>query len=201
MSRKVLVAGVGNIFLSDDGFGVEVARRLSSAALPEGVKVVDFGIRGIHLAYELLDGYDTAILVDAAPRGGKPGTVYVIEPSVAPADDQTAALLNAHGMQPDAVLGLLEVLGGRVEHVFVVGCEPSTVEEGIGLSEPVERAVDDAVRIVSELVDVTQESKYSADLAPSVDAILFRRDLADTHGLTANELESVMVDAERSTRS
>src|ERR1700738_4722959 len=143
MSRKVLVAGVGNIFLSDDGFGVEVARRLSSAALPEGVKVVDFGIRGVHLAYELLDGYDTAILVDAAPRGGQPGTVYVIEPRVDPAGDESAALLNAHGMQPDAVLGLLGVLGGRVEHVFVVGCEPSTVAEGIGLSEPVERGVEE----------------------------------------------------------
>ena len=157
MSRKVLVAGVGNIFLSDDGFGVEVARRLSRAALPEGVKVVDFGIRGIHLAYELLDGYETAILVDAAPRGGQPGTVYVIEPQADPGNDQSAALLNAHGMQPDAVLGLLGVLGGRVQHVLVVGCEPSTVEEGIGLSAPVQRAVDEAVRIVSELVVVDVE--------------------------------------------
>ncbi|MCA1648451.1 MAG: hydrogenase maturation protease [Chloroflexi bacterium] len=152
MSRKVLVAGVGNIFLSDDGFGVEVARRLSANALPDGVKVVDFGIRGIHLAYELLDGYDTAILVDAAPRGGVPGTVYVIEPQVEPSNDQSAALLNAHGMQPDAVLGLLGVLGGRVDRVYVVGCEPSNVEEGIGLSEPVERALDEAVRVVQGLV-------------------------------------------------
>src|ERR1700687_6162065 len=122
MSRKVLVAGVGNIFLSDDGFGVEVARRLSSVALPEGVKVVDFGIRGIHLAYELLDGYETAILVDAARRGGQPGTLYVIEPPLDPGNEQSAALLNAHGMQPDAVLGLLGVLGGHVQHVIVVGC-------------------------------------------------------------------------------
>ncbi len=152
MSRKVLVAGVGNIFLSDDGFGVEVARRLSTQVMPQGVKVVDFGIRGVHLAYELLDGYDTAILVDAVPRGGEPGTVYVIEPRVDTSQDQAAALLNAHGMQPDAVLALLEVLGGRVEQIFVVGCEPGNVDEGMGLSEPVERAVDEAVRVVHGIV-------------------------------------------------
>ncbi len=152
MSRKVLVAGVGNIFLGDDGFGVEVARRLSAETLPEGVRVADFGIRGIHLAYELLNGYDTAILVDATARGGQPGTLYVIEPRVDSTSDQSAALLNAHGMQPDAVLELLGVLGGGVERVFVIGCEPSTVEEGIGLSEPVERAVDEAVRVVRALV-------------------------------------------------
>jgi hydrogenase maturation protease len=158
MRRKVLVAGVGNIFLSDDGFGVEVARRLSAEALPEGVKVVDFGIRGIHLAYELLDGYDTAILVDAIARGGQPGTVYVVEPQTELPDAQAAALLNAHGMQPDAVLGLLGVLGGRIEQVFVVGCEPSSVEEGMGLSEPVERAVDEAVRLVRGLVAQTEDA-------------------------------------------
>jgi hydrogenase maturation protease len=152
LSRKVLVAGVGNIFLSDDGFGVEVARRLSGEDLPDGVKVVDFGIRGVHLAYELLDGYDTAILVDAVPRGGQPGTVYIIEPRIDPSNHESAALLNAHGMQPDAVLDLLGVLGGHVERVFVVGCEPSTVEEGIGLSEPVDRAVDEAVHVVRQLV-------------------------------------------------
>lgn len=152
MSRKkVLVAGVGNIFLSDDGFGVEVARRLAGETLPEGVKVADFGIRGVHLAYELLDDYDAAILVDAAPRGGQPGTLYVIEPRLTP-NPQAAALLDAHGMQPDAVLGLLGMLGGHVDQVYVVGCEPSSVEEGIGLSEPVERAVDEAVRVVRGLV-------------------------------------------------
>jgi hydrogenase maturation protease len=161
MSRRVLVAGVGNIFLGDDGFGVEVARRLAMAALPDGVKVADFGIRGIHLAYELCDGYDTAILVDAAPRGGQPGTVYVIEPDAIANADNPATLLDAHGMQPEAVLGLLNVLGGEVGQVYVVGCEPGSVEERIGLSEPVERAVDEAVRVVRDLLEpvaATQEA-------------------------------------------
>jgi hydrogenase maturation protease len=156
--RKVLVAGVGNIFLGDDGFGVEVARRLAATALPAGVKVADFGIRGIHLAYELCDGYDTAILVDAAPRGGQPGTLYVIEPDATATGDtgeaaQAATLLDAHGMQPEAVLGLLQVLGGQVRKVVVVGCEPSSVEERMGLSEPVQRAVDEAIRIVQDLLE------------------------------------------------
>ena len=153
MSGRVLVAGIGNIFLGDDGFGVEVVRRVANEPFPEGVRVVDFGIRGLHLAYELLDGYDTAILVDAAPRGGTPGTVYVIEPELA--GDETPAggsLLDAHGMEPVAVLGLLATLGGSVRRVLVVGCEPATIEEGIGLSEPVALAVDEAVRVVRELV-------------------------------------------------
>jgi hydrogenase maturation protease len=141
MSPKVLVAGVGNIFLGDDGFGVEVARRLASETVPVGVKVADFGIRGVHLAYELLDDYDTAILVDAARRGGQPGTIYLVEPDmsgigVVEATEANGVLLDAHGMQPDAVLGLLGVLGGQLRQVFVVGCEPSGCEERMGLSEP-----------------------------------------------------------------
>jgi hydrogenase maturation protease len=150
MNRRVLVAGVGNIFLGDDGFGVEVARRLAMSPLPEGVKVTDFGIRGVHLAYELCDGYDTAILVDAAPRGGQPGTLYVLEPDTA--TNAEVALLDAHGMQPDAVLGLLNVLGGRIQQVFVVGCEPDSIDERIGLSAPVEQAVPEAMRIVHDLI-------------------------------------------------
>jgi hydrogenase maturation protease len=157
VSGRVLVAGVGNIFLGDDGFGVEVARRLADEELPEGVRVADFGIRGVHLAYELLDGYDTAILVDATPRGGPPGTVYVIEPeppaAIQAGDPAAAPLMDAHAMEPDAVLGLLDVLGGSSVRVLVVGCEPAEVTERIGLSEPVERAVDDAVQMVRELLD------------------------------------------------
>jgi hydrogenase maturation protease len=144
----VLVAGVGNIFLGDDGFGVEVARRLADQQLPEGVEVADFGIRGVHLAYQLLEGYDLAILVDASARGGEPGSLYVIEPTPGDGD----VLLDGHGMQPAAVLGLLEALGGPVGRVLVVGCEPAEVGERIGLSEPVGRAVGEAVRLVRELV-------------------------------------------------
>lgn len=157
---RVLVAGVGNIFLGDDGFGVEVAQRLAGADLPAGVKVVDFGIRGVHLAYELLDGYDLAILVDAAPRGGEPGTLYVIEPDLSAADDAEGdgdegggPALDAHGMDPAAVLSLLGVLGGRIDRVLVVGCEPEDADEGIGLSASVAGAVDRAVALVRELIE------------------------------------------------
>jgi hydrogenase maturation protease len=160
MSGKILVAGVGNVFLGDDGFGVEVARRLAGTELPAGVRVADFGIRGVHLAYELLEGYDTTILVDAAPRGDRPGTVYVIEVDVddpgsgIPSEraDEEGALVDAHGMEPEAVFKLLRALGAAAGRVLVVGCEPAEVTERMGLSEPVARAVDEAVRVVSELV-------------------------------------------------
>src|SRR4029450_12420487 len=115
MRGRVLVAGVGNIFLGDDGFGVEVARRLAAEELPEDVRVADFGIRGVHLAPELLDGYDPAILVDATPRGGPPGTVYVIEPeppAVRDAGDPAETpLIDAHALEAAAVLGRLDVAG------------------------------------------------------------------------------------------
>ncbi len=151
MSRRVLVAGVGNLFLGDDGFGPEVARRLAGADLPEGVEVVDVGIRGVHLAYQLLDGYDLVVLVDASPRGGEPGSVYVIEPTV-DAGGAQAAMVDAHDMGPGAVLALLEALGGTPGRVLVVGCEPAEVTERIGLSEPVACAVDRAAEVVRELV-------------------------------------------------
>jgi hydrogenase maturation protease len=154
----MLIAGVGNIFLGDDGFGVEVANRLAAADLPEWVQVTDYGIRGMHLAYDLAGGYDTTILIDAAPRGGTPGTVYVIEPDLRPQPrDAEAAveqnpLFNAHGMQPDVIFGMLDMLGGQVGRVLIVGCEPASVEYDMGLSEPVAAAVDEAVRVVLDLV-------------------------------------------------
>jgi hydrogenase maturation protease len=150
VSAGTLVAGVGNIFLGDDGFGVEVARRLSRETWPEDVRVADFGIRGIHLAYQLLDGYDTLILVDALPRGGAPGTLYVME---ADESGPPLALADAHGMDPRSVLGMVRTLGGAVGRVLVVGCEPAEVLERIGLSEPVERAAAEAVRVVRTLVE------------------------------------------------
>jgi hydrogenase maturation protease len=160
MTPRVLVAGIGNIFLSDDGFGVEVASRLAGTDLPDWVQVVDYGIRGMHLAYDLAnaDGYQTTILVDAAPRGGEPGTVYVIEPELPPQRHSAEAamagnpLFNAHGMQPDVVFGVLDMLGGQAGRVLVVGCEPASVDEGIGLSGPVAAAVDEAVGVVLDLV-------------------------------------------------
>jgi len=150
VSQKVLVAGVGNIFLGDDGFGVEVARRLAKLDLPDGVAVGDYGISGMHLAYDLADGVETAILVDAMPRGGEPGTVYVVEPERRAAD---VPVIDGHGMQPDVVLGLLKTLGADVGRVLIVGCEPATAEPGMELSAPVAAAVDDAVRIVLKLIE------------------------------------------------
>jgi hydrogenase maturation protease len=143
MTSRILVAGIGNIFLCDDGFGVEVARRLAGTDLPDGVTVTDYGIRGMHLAYDLASGFDAAILVDAAGRGGT-------EPAAGP---DAHPLLDAHGMQPDVVLGMLDLLGGtRPGQIIIVGCEPACVEEGMGLSEPVAAAVDEAARLVLELV-------------------------------------------------
>lgn len=158
MNERILVAGVGNIFLGDDGFGVEVARRLAKLDLPDGVAVGDYGISGMHLAYDLADGVKTAILVDAMPRGGEPGTVYVIEPErrITGGSAQAGsamAFFDGHGMQPDVVLGMLDTLGADVRRVLIVGCEPAVVEPSMELSAPVAAAVDDAVRIVLKLIE------------------------------------------------
>ena len=149
MTARVLVAGVGNIFLTDDGFGSEAARHLAGAVLPEGVRVVDYGIRGMHLAYDLLDGYDALVVLDAAQRGGEPGDLVVLE--VGP-DDLGTGELDAHGMAPAAVLGSLGSLGGQLPRTFVVGCEPADVGEGIGLTPSVAAAAQRAVSVVTELL-------------------------------------------------
>jgi hydrogenase maturation protease len=154
VTRRVLVAGIGNVFLGDDGFGVEVAARLSSAALPQGVRVLDAGIRARDLAYELFDGrYDTAILVDAIARGGAPGTVYVIDPDVeSSARAASLAAFDGHAMNPESTLALVHALGGIATRILIVGCEPANVEEGMGLSQAVAAAVDDAIGVVRELL-------------------------------------------------
>jgi hydrogenase maturation protease len=153
---KVLVAGIGNIFLGDDGFGVEVANRLLHTPAPEGVRIEDFGIRGVHLAYELLDGYDTLVLVDALPMDEPPGTVAIVEPDVASlvaASEASGTTVDAHSMNPAVVLGMLTGMGGSVGRVVIVGCEPASIEETIGLSAPVEAAVDRGVQAVHDLLD------------------------------------------------
>jgi hydrogenase maturation protease len=153
--RSILVAGIGNVFLADDGFGVEVARRLAQRELPLGVKVADFGIRGMDLAYELQEDYDAAILVDAVPRGQAPGTLYVIEPDL----DGTEPVLDAHAMDPVRVLGLARTLGTLPGRVLVVGCEPSTAmsldddELVMGLSPPVQAATAEAVALVESVLE------------------------------------------------
>lgn len=154
---NILVAGAGNIFLGDDAFGVEVVQRLATRVLPKNVRVVDFGIRSYDLAYALMEPWELVILVDALPRGGEPGTVYVIEPQLPSLAEPSARIaVDAHSMNPVSVLQLVGNLGGNVDHLLVVGCEPSTVEadEGgeIGLSKPVQAAVDEAIRMIEELI-------------------------------------------------
>jgi hydrogenase maturation protease len=168
---RILVACIGNIFLGDDGFGVEVARRLAGRPLPDGVRVVDYGIRGLDLAYALLDGPEVTIFVDATPRGGAPGTIYVIEPDLAEVYGAgEGTLVEAHSMNPMNVLRLVVSMGGTLERILLVGCEPATLggEEGaMGLSEPVAAAVDEAVATIESLVttlrldEVQSEGKES----------------------------------------
>jgi hydrogenase maturation protease len=147
----ILVAGIGNVFLGDDGFGVEVAKQLADVALPDGVEVRDFGIRGMDLAYALQDGYEAVVFVDAAPRGEPPGTLTLLEPDL----DTDEVVLDTHGMDPLRVLALARAMGGVPPRVLVVACEPETIvvgendDELVGeLSRPVRAAVAEAVRLV-----------------------------------------------------
>jgi hydrogenase maturation protease len=155
---RILIAGIGNIFFGDDAFGVEVARRLAARRLPEGVRVVDFGIRGFDLAYALLDGPELAILVDATPRGGQPGTLYVVEPDLDEPDDPQGEdlLVETHGMNPMKVLRMVKSLGGQVQALRVVGCEPAALGSDeyplMGLSPLVLAAVDEAIALIESLV-------------------------------------------------
>jgi hydrogenase maturation protease len=150
---RILIAGIGNIFLGDDAFGVEVAQRLMQRSLPDEVHVVDFGIRGLDLTYALLDGYETVILVDAAPRGGTPGTLYVLEPT---RSEGAPVSLATHGMDPTQVLHLAETMGAKVERLLLVGCEPMPVTDyedmQPGLSAPVRAAVEEAIPLVESLI-------------------------------------------------
>ncbi len=153
--RRVLVAGIGNIFLGDDGFGSIVAQRLAAMELPRGMEVADFGIRGMDLAYALGQPYEAVILVDTVPRGGRPGRLAVIKPEVG--NDDTAAF-DGHRMDPVAVLKLARRLGGLPPRIYLVGCEPMKAGEGdgmsAGLSAAVAAAVEPAVRMVRELADL-----------------------------------------------
>jgi hydrogenase maturation protease len=152
---RILIAGIGNIFLGDDAFGVEVVRRLERRTLPQEVCVVDFGIRGLDLTYALLDGYETVILVDATPRGQPPGTLYLLDLAGAEQAGEEAGPVIAHGMDPVKVLRLAAALGNRVERLLLVGCEPAPLGETddmqMGLSEPVRRAVDEAASLIEAL--------------------------------------------------
>ena len=157
---RILVAGIGNIFFGDDGFGVEVASRFETRSLPRGVQVIDFGIRSYDLAYALTSGrYDAAILVDATARGGAPGDVYVLSPSL---DDSTGpAPANAHTMNPQSVLEMARAIGTLPAQLLVVACEPETLggEDGrLGLSETADRAVDRALPVIESLIARIREA-------------------------------------------
>jgi hydrogenase maturation protease len=157
VADRTLVAGIGNIFLSDDGFGCEVVRRLAASVVPDGVRVVDYGIRGMHLAYDLLTGWDQLVLVDALPDRGFPGRVETVEigPEHRGGEGGAVAVvgqLDAHGMGPDAVLSSLEALGGRLPPTVLVGAQVSNVSDGIGLSAEVEAAVPAALHAIQSLL-------------------------------------------------
>jgi hydrogenase maturation protease len=152
---RTLVAGVGNIFLGDDAFGCEVIRLMAGRPVPAGVEVKDFGIRGVHLVYDLLDGCDLFVLVDAAPRGEAPGTVSVIEVEVPEPDPSSGPVMDAHDLTPDAIFAMLGSLGGRPGRSLLVACEPADVGAGMGLSGPVQEALPHAVRTVEEIIATT----------------------------------------------
>jgi hydrogenase maturation protease len=172
MPRRALIAGIGNICLGDDGFGVEVVGRLSGRRLPEGVEVVDFGIRGMDLAYALHEDYDLVVFVDATPRGGEPGTVYLIEPEI---EEDEPVSLDTHGMDPVKVIRLARALGARPARTLVIGCEPQVIPGRRGgsqthpyddmlmeLSEPVRAAVEEAAKLVESLVTETHKGPGKA---------------------------------------
>jgi hydrogenase maturation protease len=173
---RILIAGIGNIFFGDDAFGSEVARRLMGRPqrLPDGVHVGDFGIRGLDLTYALLDGYEAIVLVDATPRGGTPGTLYVIEPEAGdpgrPEDSDPT--IPMHSLDPVEVLRLTAALGGQPKRVLLVGCEPETLgtdeEPALGLSATVESAVDQAIPLIDSLVArLLAETRIPAMISPA----------------------------------
>ena len=164
MSKRILVAGIGNVFLGDDGFGVEVVKRLAELELPDGVEVADFGIRGMDLIYALHDDYEVVIFVDATPRGEEPGTVYLLEPEI---EDDGEVVLDTHGMDPVTVIKFARTLGPTPPRTLVVGCEPQAVIGGddyeeilMELSEPVQAAVEEVAKLVESLIwQISKEVK------------------------------------------
>lgn len=167
MTPRVLVAGVGNVFLGDDAFGVEVANTLAAEELPAGVEVVEMGIRGVHLAYQVLEGYDGLVLLDAVDRGEPAGTLVVIDPDLAAGAPEP---IDAHSLDPDSLLALLAGLAGRLgvppAAVRIVGCQPLEVGEGIGLSPVVAAAVPGAAALAREVATTLQAELAAAGRAP-----------------------------------
>jgi hydrogenase maturation protease len=166
--KQILIAGIGNTWQRDDGFGSEVARRLEAVELPDGVAVIDFGTGGLDLAYQVMYGYDALLMIDISRQGGAPGTLYVMEVD----EDEVSSgvedgdALNPHGMDPETVLRFIKLTGGWPGKVVIVACEPQTIEEmGVGLSPVVEEAVGRAVDLVLETARelLTDEAYASLD--------------------------------------
>jgi hydrogenase maturation protease len=165
--KRILVAGIGNAWLRDDGFGGEVVRRLESRQLPEGAAVFDFGTGGLDLAYEVMRGYDALVLIDVSRQGGEPGTLYVMEAQKedVEAGIEDGQLINPHAMDPQTVLRFVKTLGAWPGKVLIVACEPAQVEEmGMGLSAEVQSAVDAAVGLVIETIEeLRTDAAYAID--------------------------------------
>ena len=174
-AKRILVAGIGNIFFGDDAFGCEVAHQLARRPQPDGVRVTDFGIRSYDLAYAIMDGYDAVILVDATPQGAAPGTLCLIEPDLKKLDELPQEAVSAHSMNPVRVLQLVRSLGGNAGWLRVVGCEPAMLEgEGgaMGLSEKVQAAVEPAIEMIEGLIcDLLREPETSPQTFPQPETI------------------------------
>ncbi len=157
MSQRILIAGIGNIFFGDDAFGPRMVRELLEREWPDEVEIVDFGIRGIDLAFALLDDYFTAIFIDATPQGSEPGTLYLIQVDDETRDGRGVASVDTHNIDPVQVLSTVKAYGGTPPPLWVIGCEPASLEAEPGhylqLSAPVEAAIDDAVEMVASLVE------------------------------------------------
>ncbi len=162
--RSILIAGVGNAWLRDDGFGGEVARRLADRPLPHGVQVMDAGTGGLDLAYEVMRGYDALVILDVSKQGGEPGTLYVMEPDEesVPGGIEDGDVINPHAMDPQTVLRFVKSVGAWPGRVVVIACEPADVEEmGWGLSQPVGDAIERAVDLVVETVAELQSGAFA----------------------------------------
>jgi hydrogenase maturation protease len=165
-TKQILVAGIGNAWLRDDGFGGEVAKLLSGRELPAGVSVVDFGSGGLDLAYEVMRGYDALILIDVSRQGEPPGTLYLMEVRSEDVDGkiEDGQMLDPHGMDPETVLRFVKYVGGWPGRVFVVACEPEIVEDvGFGLSDPVSASLTRAAEVVLETVAELQGGAEGPD--------------------------------------
>jgi hydrogenase maturation protease len=184
---KILVAGIGNIFLGDDGFGVEVAQRLAKRSLPDGVKVVDFGIRGLDLVYALLEDFEAVIFVDIAAHGEAPGTLYLIEPEI---EADAEVTLEAHGMEPAKVLALAQSMGAPPRRTLLVACEPAQLLPGgnyedvlVELSTPVRAAIAEAIAMVEALIaQFSDERKSDSREEKNVETYSFIRSTRGSSG-------------------